>query len=87
MLQEVNSLVHTPRSDNRASGNRLRECLQRFDTLKKDIHFARVCADATSARRVSTWTSYKTIPDVDDGFGDRTPAGREHTHPRAYLDS
>ena len=29
--QEVNSLVQTPRSDNRASGNRLRECFQRFE--------------------------------------------------------
>ena len=35
--QEVNSLVQTPRSDNEASGNRLRECLQRFGTLEKDI--------------------------------------------------
>ena len=32
--QKVNSLVQTPRSDNRASGNRLRECLQRFETLE-----------------------------------------------------
>ena len=25
---------------------------------------------------------YKTIPDVNDGFGGRTPACREYTHPR-----
>ena len=31
--------------------------------------------------------SYKTIPDVDDGFGDRTPACREHTLPRAHKNS
>ena len=30
---------------------------------------------------------YKTIPNVDDGFGDRTPACREHTLPRSNSDS
>ena len=62
--QEVNSLVRTPRSDDRASGNRLRECLQRFATLEKEIQFARVCDDATFARRVSFGMSYKTTSDV-----------------------
>ena len=33
--QEVNSLVQTPRSGNPASGNRLRECLERFEALEK----------------------------------------------------
>ena len=80
--QEVNSLVQTPRSDNWASGNRLRECLQRFETLEKDIQFTKVCEDATFARRVSVRMRYETIPDVGDGFGDRTPACREYTLPR-----
>ena len=31
--------------------------------------------------------SYKTVPDVDDGCGDRTPACREYTLPRADSDS
>ena len=31
--------------------------------------------------------NYKTIADVDDGFGDRTPACRECTHPCADSDS
>ena len=74
--QEVNS---TPRSDNPASENRLREGLQRFDTLEKDIQFTKVCEDASFWRRVSIGMSYKTTPDVDDGFGDRTPACREYT--------
>ena len=65
--QELNSLVQTPRSDNLASGNRLRECLKRFETLEKDIQF--------------------TIPDVDDGFGDRTPACRKYTLLRENSDS
>ena len=50
--QEVNSLVQTPRSHNRASGNRLRECLQNFETLKKDFQFTRVCEDAAFVRKV-----------------------------------
>ena len=73
------SLVQTPRSDDRASGNRLRQCHQRFEALEKDIQFTRVCEDATFWRRVSTGMSYKTVSDVDDGFGDRTPACREYT--------
>ena len=35
VAQEVNSLVQTPRNDDPASGIRLRECLQRFETLEK----------------------------------------------------
>ena len=66
--QEVMSSVQTPRSDNRASGNRLRECLQRFGTLEKEVQFTRVCEDASFCIRVSIGMSYKTIPDVDDGF-------------------
>ena len=78
--QEVNSLVQTSQNDNPASGNRLQERLQRFEILEKDFPFTKVCEDA------SFW-SYKTIPDVHDGFGDRTPACREHTLPRADSDS
>ena len=85
--QEVNCSVQTPRSDNRESGNRLRECLQRRETLEKEIQFSKVCEDATIARRVSTGMSYKTVPDVDDGFGDRTPACREYTLPREDQNS
>ena len=31
-------------------------------------------------RRVSVGMSHKAVPDVDDGFGDRTPAYIEYTH-------
>ena len=64
--------MQTPRSDGQASGNRLRERLQRFETLEKDVQFTSVGEDATFWRRVSTGLSYQTIPYVDDGFGDRT---------------
>ena len=43
--QEVYSLVQHSRSDHPASGNGLRECLQRFETLGKDIQFTKVCED------------------------------------------
>ena len=85
--QEVNSLVQTPRSGNEASGNRLREQLQGFDTLEKEIQFTGVCEDATFARRVSIGMRNKTTPDVDDGFGDRTPAYREYTRLREDQNS
>ena len=70
--QEVNSLVQTPRGDNRTSANRLRECLQHTETLEKDFHFTKVCEDASFWKRVSIEMCYKTIADADDGFGDRT---------------
>ena len=85
--QEVNSLVQTPRSDDPASGNRLRECLQNFDTLEKSLQFTKVCEDASFWKRLPIGVCYKTIADVDNGFGDRTPACREFSHPRADSDS
>ena len=39
----------------------------------------RVCEDATFAKRVSVGMSCKTIPDIDDGFANRTPACRKYT--------
>ena len=77
--QEVNSLVQTPRDDQQASGNRLRDALQKFGKLEAEIQFAR--GAAIFWERVSVGMQYKTIPDVDDGFGGRTPACREYTHP------
>ena len=65
--QEVNSLVHTPWSKDWASGNRLREQLQRF---------------AAFVRRVSIWMSCHAVLDVGDGFVDRSSACRELSLPR-----
>ena len=75
--QEVDSLVQSPRDANRASGNRLRESLQRFETLEKECQVTRVCDDTTFARRVFVEMSCKTVSHADDGFGDRTQACRE----------
>ena len=40
-----------------------------------------------SFKRASIGMWYTTVADVDDGFGDRTPACREYTRPRADSDS
>ena len=77
--QEVNSLVQTPWSDDPASGNRLRTCLQNLETLEKKHPIYKVCKVASFWKRVSIEMSYKTIADVGDGFVDRTPACREYT--------
>ena len=37
--QEVHSLVQIPKSDDLASGNRLRECLQKIETHEKSTQF------------------------------------------------
>ena len=58
-----------------------------LETLEESIHFIKVSDDASSWKRVSIGMCYKTIADVDDGFGDRTPACREYTHPRAESNS
>ena len=45
--QEVKLLVQTPRNDDPATGNRLREYFQNFETLEKEIQFTRICENAT----------------------------------------
>ena len=83
--QEVNLLVQTPRNDEPASGSRLRECIQNFETMEKEIQFSRIWENATFFHRVSFWNA--TVADVQDGFGDRTPACRGFSHPRADSNS
>ena len=73
---EVNSLVQTPRDDQQASGNRLRDTLQRFEKLEKETLFARVCGAAAFWELIFVGMRYKTILDVDDGFGGEG----EHQH-------
>ena len=64
--QEVTSLVQAPQSDDTVSGNRLRECPSK--------HWRKA-----SVIQKYVGKCYKTVADVDDGFGDRTPACRENT--------
>ena len=85
--REVNSLVQTSRDDRQASGNRLRDTFRRFGKLDTETKFARVCGAAAFWELVSVGMRYKTVPDVDDDFGGRTPACREYTHPREQANS
>ena len=78
--QEVNSLGSSPRQ---ASGNRLRENIQDFESLSETIQFTKVCELASFWFRVSAGMSHKTKPDEDDGFGDPIPVCREYKLPRA----
>ena len=55
--------------------------------LVKKTLFARVCCAAAFRELVSVGMRYKTIPDVDDGYGGRTPACREHTYPPDQANS
>ena len=67
----------------RASGNRLQENLPNFASRPKSSQRIKICEPTSFWHPVGAGISYKTIPDVDDGFGDFTPVCREHTLPRA----
>ena len=58
-------MVRTPRSDDPVSGNRLRECLQNFESLEKEIQCTKVCEDASFSKRFSIVMCYETVADVD----------------------
>ena len=79
-LQEVNSLVQTPWNHEPASACKLRESIQDIETLEKEIQFTRVSENTTFFHWVLVGLCSKTVADVDDGFGDRTPSYREHRH-------
>ena len=84
ILKEVRpQLVQTPRNDEPASGSRLRECIQNFETMEKEIQFSRICENATFFHRVS----FGMLLLLQDGFGDRTPASRGFSHPGADSNS
>ena len=80
--QEVNSPVHTPKDDQQASGNRLRDTLQRLEKQDTETLFAWVCGVAVFVRRVYFGMSYKNY-----SWGGRTPACSEYTHPREHTNS
>ena len=60
------------------------DCENVFRTSK---HWTKVCKDASFFKRVSIGMCHKTIADVHHGFGDRTSACREFSHPRAESHS
>ena len=80
--QEVNSLVQTPRRNDGAAGNRLRDYVQQFEELTQEA-----CESAGFIRRVSEGMHYKTVHDVNDDFDGKTAACREDTEPRENPES
>ena len=79
---EVNSYVDSSRSE-RASANRMQKNLQNFASRPRSSQRTRIYEAASIWHPVGAGTSYKTIPDVDDGFGNFTPVCRECTLRRA----
>ena len=55
--------------------------------LSNGIRITKACRSAGFMRRVSIGQYFKTIHDVDDGFGGTTEACREHTLLRDHQDS
>ena len=70
--QEVDTLVQTPRTNVQAARDRLRIHQERFDRLSSEIQVPQICESARFVRKVSTGQYFKTIHDVDDGFGGTT---------------
>ena len=81
--KEVTSLVKAPRNAQPAAGNSLSEVQQ---TPGTEVPFTRICQEAAFIHKVDVGRFYRTASDVDDGFGDRTPACREYTSPCADCD-
>ena len=84
---EVFFWCKTPRNDEPASGSRLRECIQNFETLGKEIQFTRICENATFFHRVSFRMCYKTVPPVEDGFWRSNSSMQRVYTPRADSNS
>ena len=79
--------MKAPKNEEPAAGNSLRKVQQNFETLKTEVQFTKHCQEAAFIREVAVGRFYRTALDVDDGLGDRTPACREYTGPRAHSDS
>ena len=78
----MDSLVQTPRRTEGAAGHRLCVYLRQLELLEPEVQFSQIWDSAGFIRRFSVGTLYRTIQDLDDGFGDRIAACREYTFPR-----
>ena len=76
--REKSSLVDSSRSG-RASGNRMWDDLQDFESLPESNQIATI-------NPVEIGSHYKTHPDMDDGFGGFTPSCREYSLPRRWME-
>ena len=50
---------------------------------KKRSQLTRICKEAAFIHEIAVGRFYRTVLEVDDGFGDRTPVCRQCTSPRA----
>ena len=72
------------------SRHRETDCETLFKDLKNWIRkpYSQESVAQQRSGNESLWEcDSKTIPDADDGFGGRTPACREYTHPRQRANS
>ena len=63
------------------------EVQQNFETLGTEVQFTKLCKEAAFIHEVAVGRFYRTVLDVDDGIGDRTPVSREYTSVRVDSDS
>ena len=85
--EEVNTLMKTPETDVQASRNRLRDDQEKFEHLTKEMKVTQTCETTGFMRKVALAQCFRTIHDIDDGFGGETGAHREYTPPRDHGDS
>ena len=78
---EVNSLVDSARSWH-ATGNSRQDDLHDVRLMNITHWTARICEIASFWIFVEEGKYYKTHPDMDDGLGGFTLAGREYSRPR-----
>ena len=84
--EEIDSLEKIPRTPP-ASGNRMRQKLQSFESLSAESQLKHIYERAGFYHPVERNRCYKTRRDEDDGYGKITTICREYTHPREHPDS
>ena len=80
--RSVISTLGSAKSGFLGTKHRLRDHLEQFKGLEREVQFTQIGESAGFLRRVSVGMHYRTIQDVDDGFGDRTRACRKYMLPR-----
>ena len=83
----MNTLIKAPETDVQATRNRLRDHQEKFANLSTQIKVSQTCEIAGFVRKVSPAQCFRTIHDIDDGFGEKTGACKEYTQPRDHENS
>ena len=72
--EDVKDLMKTPEFDVQASTNRLRDHQEKFQNSSREMRVARTCETDGFMRKISLGQYFRTIYDVQGGFGGRTGA-------------